>query len=816
MKIVKFLLSLSITVLLVWSLNKSWVVGGNRIPPLGKFLDPFHGFWQNIEPQNHKLPENLDIPGLKQPVTIVFDSILIPHIFAQSDEDLYLAQGYVTATHRLWQMEFQTHAAAGRISELIGAGKDNAVLNYDRGQRRLGMVFAAENAFKRMDGDPVAKMVAFKYAEGINMYIQSLSYKDLPLEYKLMDYAPEEWTPLKSALLLRSMAQTLNIGDKDMQMTNALALFGKEMVDLLYPDVEPVGDPIVDRTDRWDFEPVKTEDTPPALPAELIAISGLTTPDPTIGSNNWAVSGSRTKTGAPILCNDPHLNITLPSIWYAIQLHSPSVNVMGVSLPGAPGVIIGFNDSIAWGVTNAQRDLVDWYKIKFENSGKSKYELDGDWKETKSVVEKFAVRDQPAYYDTVIYTHWGPIPYDENYRPENNRKHYAFRWIAHDESEELLTFYKLNRAKNHGDYMKALDHYSSPAQNFVFASITGDIAMRIQGKFPVRRKSEGKFVLDGSKSVSGPQGYIPFEQNVMDKNPERSFVSSANQYPADATYPYYINAVSYEAYRNRRINNILRESSAVTVADMMKLQNDNYGIKAEESIPFLMDHLDVTGLNEGEKYGYETLKSWDYFYHADAEGAAYFEAWWTNLFPMIWDEMRNDEVSLSYPTTWNTINLMKTKPDLEFYDIKGTPEKETLTDLIRQSFSKGVLEVEQWKTDKGVTDKIRWADYKDTYLEHLTRTEALGLYVQHGGYANTVNAASRKNGPSWRMIVSMENDGPKAYATYPGGQSGNPGSVHYSSMLDHWASGKYFSLLFLQKPEDAGVKANFTTTLNPK
>lgn len=816
MKIIKLLISLSITVLLIWALDKSWVVGGSRIPPLGKFLDPFHGFWQNIESKNHKLPEKLEIPGLKEPVTIVFDSIMIPHVFAQHDEDLYLAQGYVTALHRLWQMEFQTHAAAGRISELIGAGKDDAVLNYDRGQRRLGMVFAAENAFKRMEGDPLANRVANRYADGINAYIQSLSYKDLPLEYKLMDYAPEEWTPLKSALLLRSMAQTLNMGDKDMQMTNALALFGKEMVDLLYPDLEPMGDPIVDRTDRWDFEPVKTEDTPPALPAELIAISGLTTPDPTIGSNNWAVSGSKTKTGSPILCNDPHLNITLPSIWYGIQLQSPTVNVMGVSLPGAPGVIIGFNDSIAWGVTNAQRDLVDWYKIKFENDRKEKYELDGSWKETRKVVEKFSVRDQVTRYDTVIYTHWGPVPYDENYRADNNRKHYAFRWIAHDESEELLTFYKLNRAKNHNDYMKALDHYSSPAQNFVFASVTGDIAMRIQGKFPVRRKGEGKFVLDGSKSSSGPQAYIPFDQNVMDKNPERGFVSSANQYPADATYPYYVNAVSYEAYRNRRINNILRESNSVTVTDMMNLQNDNYSIKAEEVLPFLLDRLDVTGFNDVEKYSYETLKAWDYVYHADSESASYFEAWWTNLFPLIWDEMRNDEVSLSYPTAWNTINLMKTKPDLEFYDIKETPEKETLTDLIRASFSKGIAEIEQWKKEKGVTEKVNWADFKDTYIEHLTRTEALGFHVQHGGHANAVNAASRKHGPSWRMVVSVEKDGPKAFATYPGGQSGNPGSLYYSSMLDHWSTGKYFNLIFLQKAEDAGNKANFTTTLKPK
>ncbi|MBX2963420.1 MAG: penicillin acylase family protein [Cyclobacteriaceae bacterium] len=816
MKPLKIVLSLSITLLLVWSLNKSWVVGGNRIPPLGKFLDPFHGFWQNMEPNDHKLPQQLNIPGLKEPVTLVFDSILIPHVFAQNEEDLYLAQGYVTAMHRLWQMEFQTHAAAGRVSELIGAGKDDAVLNYDKGQRRLGMVFAAEHAFKRMEGDPVANMVAFKYAEGINAYIQSLSYKDFPLEYKLMDYAPEEWTPLKSALLLRSMAQTLNMGDKDVQMTNALALFGKEMVDLLYPDLEPMGAPIVDRTNRWDFEPVKINDIPPALPAELIAISNLTTPDPNIGSNNWAISGSKTKTGTPILCNDPHLNITLPSIWYAIQLQTPTVNAMGVSLPGAPGVIIGFNDSIAWGVTNAQRDLVDWYKITFENSRKEKYELDGEWKETRKVVEKITVRDQAVVYDTVVFTHWGPVPYDESYRAENNRMHYAFRWIAHDESEELLTFYKLNRAKNYNDYMKALDHYSSPAQNFVFASVTGDIAMRIQGKFPVRRKGEGKFVLDGSKSASGPQAYIPFQHNVMDKNPERGFVSSANQYPADATYPYYINAVSYEAYRNRRINTILRESSAITVTDMMNLQNDNYSIKAEEVLPFLLDHLDAAALSDSEKYGHQVLKAWDYYYHADAEGAAYFEAWWTNLFPMIWDEIRNDQLSLSYPTAWNTINLMKTKPDLEFYDRKDTPEIETLTDLIRQSFSMAVEDIMEWKEKNKAADKIRWADYKDTYIEHLTRTEAFGFHVQHGGHANAVNASSRKHGPSWRMVVSVEKDGPKAFATYPGGQSGNPGSLHYSSMLEHWSNGKYFKLLFLQKPEDAGKQSFFSTTLNPK
>lgn len=810
----KFLVSLILTVLLVWALNKSWNVKGTPVPPLGKFLSPSHGFWQNIETIGFQLPASLNLPGLNQPVTVVFDSLMIPHIVAQNNADLYYAQGYITAFHRLWQMEFQTHAAAGRLAEILGRGADDAVLNYDRQQRRLGMVYAAANALCGMERDSTAKLVVTRYAEGINVFINSLSDKDLPIEYKLLDYRPEEWTPLKSALLLRSMAQTLNMGDKDMQMTNALKLFGKEMIDVLYPDWEPVGDPIVEKPGKWGVEPVPLSDTVNALPDELINITGLTTPDPTLGSNNWAVSGSKTKSGYPILCNDPHLTISLPSIWYAIQLQAPGINCMGVSLPGAPGIIIGFNDSIAWGVTNAQRDLVDWYRITYQDSRKEKYLLDGTWKATRKAVEKIIVRGGNTFYDTVIYTHWGPVPYDETFRAENNRRQYAFRWIAHDESEELLTFYKLNRAKNHTDYMQALEHFSSPAQNFVFASVSGDIAMRIQGKFPARKKYEGKFVLDGSKSVQAPQAYIPFAHNVMDKNPERGFVSSANQYPADATYPYYITAVSYEAYRNRRINNLLRQADAITVTDMMRLQQDTYSIKAEELLPLLLNRLADTLRSEDERKAFHTLKEWDYCYTKDAQAPAYFENWWRNLFASIWDEMRNDSLALSLPTAWNTISLIKTKSDFEFFDDRSTPEKETLTQLVIQAFKKSVADVATWQKENRKT--ARWADYKDTYVEHLARLEALSYRVEHGGHGDAVNASSRRHGPSWRMIVSLEPDGPKAFAVYPGGQSGNPGSAHYNSMLGRWADGSYFKLLFLREADQPQNKVLFSTTLKPR
>ncbi|MEX1241736.1 MAG: penicillin acylase family protein, partial [Cyclobacteriaceae bacterium] len=385
MNFAKFFTSLAITLLLIYLMNVGWTIGNTSIPPLGSFLDPFHGFWQNLEPTGYQGKKQLVIPGLKAQVTVVYDSLLIPHIFAQNHDDLYLAQGYITAMHRLWQMEFQTHAAAGRVSEIVAS---DAVLNYDRRQRRLGMVYAAQNALESMGNHPAI----IQYTEGINHYIESLDYNDLPFEYKLLNYEPEPWTTLKCALLLKNMAQTLNMGDKDIEMTNALKLFGKEMVDLLYPDNEKSGDPIVERPGQWDFQPIALDNLPLALPDELMGIKRLAAADPNTGSNNWAVAGSKTYTGSPMLAGDPHLNLTLPSIWYAVQLHAPGINTMGATLPGVPSVIIGFNDSIAWSVTNAQRDLVDWYKVTFKDRSRDQYLLDGKWLNTRKVIEEIKVR----------------------------------------------------------------------------------------------------------------------------------------------------------------------------------------------------------------------------------------------------------------------------------------------------------------------------------------------------------------------------------------------------------------------------------------
>jgi penicillin G amidase len=807
MKIIKVGLSALISVGLVYFLNNSWNLG-SPIPPLGKFVDPFHGFWQNAS--SHKVTnEAYSILGLRDKVTVIYDSALIPHIYANNDEDLFAAQGYITAQHRLWQMEFQTHAAGGRVSEIIGA----KALDFDRTQRRLGMVYAAENSVKSMEANPIAKSMVENYTKGINAYIQSLDYESLPIEYKLLGYQPEPWTNLKSGLLLKYMAKTLNMGEKDLEMTNALKLFGKETLELLYPDHEGWSDPIVDNAGNWKFRPVSLDTLPLALPNELVAIKPLEKTSSDIGSNNWAVSGSKTATGSPILCNDPHLELNLPSIWYVVHLSAPGINSMGASLPGSPNVISGFNDSIAWGVTNAQRDLVDWFKIQFKDKTKNEYLSDGQWKSTRKIIEKHQPKGENAFYDTVIYTHHGPVVFDESFHADDEKNHYAFRWVAHDPSEEILTFYKLNRAKNHKDYMDALDHYGSPAQNFVFACVNGDIAMRIQGKFPVRRKNEGKFILDGTKTAYDWNAFIPNDQNIEYKNPARGFVSSANQYPVDQTYPYYITATNWEAYRNRRINKILSELKQITLADLMKLQLDNFNLKASESLPVFLSYIDSTQLKGAEAIAFQKLKSWDYYNNIESEGASYYEAWLRAFIPMVWDEISESKVELPRPTTYMTFRLMKEKSDLSFFDIQSTPEKETVKEVILKSFGQGVADIEKWKEEKRMDPS--WASFKDGYVGHLLRQEAFSYHVKHGGNGSIINAHSKSNGPSWRMVVSLEKSGINAWGVYPGGQSGNPGSPYYNNLLGLWTEGEYVKFSFTSEAEKMKGKELAVITLNP-
>ncbi|HAA11411.1 MAG TPA: penicillin acylase family protein [Cytophagales bacterium] len=797
MKWIRVILSLGLTGLLVWFCHYQQVISGTAVPPLGKFLNPQGGFWQNAEiPGSPPISPALDLP-VTNPVSVVFDSLLVPHIFAETNYDLYFAQGYITAQYRLWQMEFQTHYAAGRISELVG----EAAIPLDRTNRRLGYVDAAQNALSNMGKDPAIMESVDAYADGINAYINSLSYKDLPFEYKLLGYEPEPWTTLKSGLLLIYMGSNLTARDYDLQNTNMLKMMGMERFEFLFPSYPEGIDPVISPNHTWDFDPtpITVPDSPyyEAYTPEVIAMS-----DPANGSNNWAVNGQKTQSGNPILANDPHLGLNLPSLWYMIQLHGPDVNVKGVSLPGAPSIIIGFNDSIAWGVTNGTQDVRDWYAITFRDETKKEYLYNGEWLKTQFNVEEIKVRGGEAFLDTICITHHGPVVYDSEFPSATEElRGYAIRWTLHQPREEMYAFYRLNRAQNYADYEEALPRYGIPSQNFVFASAAGDIAMWQQGDIPLRFPRQGQFLMDGTTPETQWQGIIPAEQNPRQLNPERNFVSSANQVATDESYPYYIMDNGFEDYRNRRINNRLYEMDSIQVRDMQALQQDNYGLKAAENLPFMLDTLDVTQLSSAENEVFELLSQWNYQYELEEKGAVVFELWWDTLYSMVWDEFARDDIAIRWPDHYRTSQLMKEFPEDTAFDIMTTQKRETAVDLIRKSFSVATnLYSEAKEEDKGT-----WGPYKTTRLTHLSRQQGLSVSgLQTNGYRQIVNATSQGHGPSWRMVVEV-GETPQAFGVYPGGQSGNPGSTYYTNFAETWRTGQYYPLPLLIRPDSTSA-----------
>lgn len=819
------------------------IVFNNQIgalPALGKLLNPFDGVWQNVETESDFSNGEWQISGLKDKVSVHYDERLVPHIQAENDEDLYFMQGYITAKNRLWQMEISTHAAAGRVSEVIG----EKGLKNDRTMRRIGMTSGAENAEIFIAKDEESKRMITAYCNGINAYIGSLPKSKIPIEYKLLNYKPEEWTPLKVALLLKNMALMLSVYEYDVQNSAFVEKYGKEEFEKLYPDFIDDEDPIIsDETieNKFKNEPIELQSvnhhqtvyhnaqstartqvnssvaTQPRTPTFQISSDEITA----LASNNWAVSGSKTASGKPILCNDPHLQLSLPSIWYEMHLTAPGVNVYGATLPGAPSVIVGFNDSIAWGVTNAGRDVRDWYQIEFRDDTRKEYKLDGQWQASTFKIETFKVKGKANFIDTIVFTQFGTVVYDRNFEDAPIRKNLAMKWTAHLPSNEFKCLHLMNRGKNYGDYRNALQYFSCPAQNFVFASAAGDIAITQQGKFPIRERAteQGKFILN-AETKNDWTAFIPNEKNPTEKNPARAFVSSANQHPTRLNYEYYYPGIGvYENYRNRAINNLLRNMNNITAADMMKMQDNNFFLLAKEALPILIHLLDENELATDEKEVLNQLKQWDYYVNPQEVAPIYFEIWWNELRRFLFAEMIDPASALKQPSFYTIVEMLKDENDILPKAASGKSKRKLVLQsfkVIAESLRKNeFIEVfEPYGEDVphtlSSTENLDWGKYKATKIEHLAKLDAFSkLNVYNGGNRGVINATNTTHGPSWRMVVDFGER--KAHVIYPGGQSGNPASRFYDNMVDDWAKGAYYTAAFFNEPP----KAFFTEIYHP-
>ena len=801
----RFLFSLLLTAAFVWLLHTQHKVGDSTIPPLGAFFSPFSGFWKNAEPASGFLPKDLTLPGLKGKVEVVYDDVLVPHIFAENMEDAMRVQGYVTAQHRLWQMDIATRKAAGRLSEVLG----ERTLNIDRMTRRKGMVFAAENNILGWKKSPEGMQLLEAYTQGVNAYIAQLAPADYPIEFKLLNYAPEPWSILKSALIVEAMAETLSSGENDLASSNALAQFGRDTFNYLYPEWNSKQQPIIPDTGQWkDWKIQLPPATPPAslssaiFPEPASELTSAEIPDDYIvGSNNWALSGANTASGHPLLCNDPHLNLTLPSIWFQIQIHTPGQNSYGVSLQGIPGIIIGYNEDLAWGVTNVGHDVSDWYKLQWTNPERTKYSLDGEIREVQKRIEEIKIKGKPSLIDTVRYTVWGPVVYD--YDREHPLRDCALRWGSHDQPDpgalNLTTF--LLTGKNYDEYRKALAGYDSPAQTFVFATRTGDIAITVQGRFPVRAPEQGRFVQDGSRWANAWADIIPADRVPSMKNPSRGFVFSANQHSTPPTYPYYYLAGDFDDFRGRHAFERLSAMKNATVDSMKSMQLDNFSQRAADALPPMLRLLDRSRL---DAYGLKLLAeiaNWNYRYEADATAPPLYEVWFDSCYLKTWDEMtvlREQKKQILMPERWRFIEMLEKDTASIFFDHPATPQRETARDIVNEAFA-----LMQDYFRQNPQKRTGWGQFRGFAIKHIAQIDAFSrLDVVVGGSGNALNAISRSNGPSWRMIVDL-GERVSALGVYPGGQSGNPGSRYYDNMVDTWAKGQYNELLFLTSAGEA-------------
>ncbi len=771
---------LLIGLILVYILEHSWKIGDNPLPPLGKLLNPYTGVWQNSE---DKLAYNdivLKSKFVKNEIKIVFDERMVPHIYAQNIEDALFAQGYVEAYHRLFQMDVSTRSPDGRLAEVFG----ESLLAYDKKQRRLGLGFAADNAVEGWKKFPESYKLVEQYSRGVNHFINQLKPKDYPMEYKLLDFKPTKWTPRHCALHLKAMTQTLAGYEEDIEMSNALKLFGETDFTTIYPEHNVKDVPVIPG-------PYAYANPRLALANNNVAskiIAGIERPrsNPGVGSNNWAVAGSKTASGTPILANDPHLGLTLPSAWYEIAITTPAFSARGVSLPGQPGIMIGFNEHIAWGETNVGHDVMDYHQINWLDSNQTIYGLDGKKIKVTYRVETIKVKNKPDVIDSVRYTFWGPVVDDD--------KDLALRWLAHDAAPgpEIQTFVKGMQCRNYDEYLDATGGFYCPFQNFLYADNHGEIALRVNGSIPIKRVGQGRLISAGKLSSDDWQGFIPRSQNPQIRNPKTGFVTSANQWSASPEYPYYYNG-SFEPYRGRMTNRLLSKMDSISAQDMIAMQQNVYSIQAEEALPILLKYLD----NSYHKHPFtELLKEWDYNYTADSKAATIFDSWFTEFHELLWDEVYGvrDVTALPEPDVWVTIALLESNPTNKFFDIATTTKHETVLDIVAQSFVKTLKKLGR--------DVPKWVDSKQARIPHLTRLPAFSQEnIQIGGYKHSINAMQQSFGPSWRMVVELT-EKPTAYGIYPGGQSGNPASAYYKNNIEKWASGKYDKLTIETKAQE--------------
>ena len=771
-------------------------------PPLGPLLDPVHGILASARGAGFRDELAARIPGLTDSVTVLYDARGVPHIFARSEVDAYRALGFVVARDRLFQLELQTRAAAGTLTELAGS----VALPLDREMRALGLPRAAERKLAALDTADVGYKAMVAYGEGVNAWIDALEPSALPIEYHLLGARPARWAPINGIHLLNRMGYTLSFSDEEIRRLGARDMVSPEAFDAIYPFDNPIQEPIqpAGRTaPRYALRRLP----PPGVPVSDPVSGGTAatspvapsasgpTPGEAVGSNNWAVAPSRSASGRALLAGDPHLDLTLPSIWYEAHLVVPGVlDVYGVTIPGAPTIIIGFNRDVAWTFTNTQADVVDYYAETVDDlAAPTRYMLDGQWTPLEIRVEQYLTAGGSVVsVDTMRYTHRGPMQ-------RAPRGWVSMRWTLFEPSREMGNFIEATRARTVADWMEHMATYIAPAQNMLVADRSGAIAIRSTGVYPIRPgDGRGDVIRDGSKSASDWTGWWPVAGYPQAVNPPQGFLASANQQPIDpAVNPAYLGADWYAPWRALRINQLLRTDSVITPDAMRRYQTDPGSARADAFVPYFLAAARGAPASDTAARAAGLLAEWDRRYTTDNERAVLFEYAMRELGCSTWDELRVACVGRRGPVPQpNDVVLLELLQDSTnaWWDVRGTALVERRDAVVRGSLSRAFARAVREHGDPA-GGGWRWAGIQQARIPHLLGLPAFAApAVPVLGGPSTLNPTGGQFGASWRMVVELGDD-VRGWAVYPGGQSGNPLSPRYLDRLDTWTKGELDTLI---------------------
>jgi penicillin amidase len=757
----------------------------------------------------------LSVPELHSKVHIYRDGFHIPHILAENEHDLFFTQGYVTAQDRLWQMDIWRRYAKGQLSEVFGpftTRTDSVMLTIgiNRISKRIEPILS-----------PVSKQVLKSYIDGINTFIKQ-NEKRLPVEFRLMNYQPKPWEITDCIAIMRFVGWQMSMGwSIDPVMGALVDKLGLEKAKDLFPFY-------ADFSKLTQSEELEQEFACFNEFKDLFQSDGFIQPN--FSSNCWVVSGNRSTTGKPILANDPHLAFFNPSFWYEMHLVGGNFHVSGFSIPGLPLIVVGYNEHIAWGVTNLCADDLDLYIEKLHPSDSVRYLHGRSYRSMEIIRETLRIREQPTVRMKIRKTHHGPVVSDILSHPLPD-KAVSLCWAGKEISDEFLAFYHMNRATNWNAFREALKHLHIPSQNVLYADVKGNIGYQAAGKIPIRNNGLHFLPKTGQDPNNDWHGFIPFDQLPSTRNPKKGWLASANNPVKSEKYPHGTSDYFDLPYRINRIEQLLSEKPQFSIMDMKRIQGDVQSGYAVELLKQVLPYLNVSMLDDPvSKEVYKILAQWDGKMKSGSSEALIFEQFLIQCLKDLYKDELGDNLFTSWLDLYNIplSSLLREakKPHSSWSDNVATPKQnETMRELIHRSFQKTVNQISE-KHGEEISNWSWGKVHKLTFKHPLGQLPMMdkifnigpfhlggsGLTLNRMGF-NPTKPFQIVWGTSGRLIIDLNNPD-NCISVLPTGQSGQPMDDHYRDQVQLFIQNLYHSnLMDTTKIVDAGWEC---LTLKPE